>query len=156
MNSIFTEKAWSEYLYWQNEDKKTLKRINLLLTDIQRNGPGARLGKAEILKGRRGYSKRIDDKNRLVYEFNNEVEQNYFLKENIISFIFFQILLNHCSSFISISCVVLIELLSFFTTSVFSLNKLSGLYFSRNSYSSLFNLSCSSFNNLSRSSLDIR
>ena len=51
MNSIFTEKAWSEYLYWQNEDKKTLKRINLLLTDIQRNGPGARLGKAEILKG---------------------------------------------------------------------------------------------------------
>lgn len=70
MNSIFTERAWAEYLSWQNEDKKTLKRINLLLTDIQRNGINSRLGKSEILKNRQGYSKRIDDKNRLVYDFN--------------------------------------------------------------------------------------
>ena len=47
MNSIFTEKAWSEYLRWQNEDKKTLKRINMLLTDIQRNGINSRIGKKQ-------------------------------------------------------------------------------------------------------------
>ncbi len=70
MNSIFTEKAWSDYLSWQNQDKKTLKKINTLLIDIQRNGSGSRLGKAEILKNRKGYSKRIDNKNRLIYDFN--------------------------------------------------------------------------------------
>ena len=70
MNSTFTEKAWSEYLNWQNQDKKTLKKINALLMDIQRNGRDSRLGKAEILKNRKGYSKRIDDKNRLIYDFN--------------------------------------------------------------------------------------
>jgi len=39
--------------------------------DIQRNGRDSRLGKAEILKNRKGYSKRIDDKNRLIYDFNS-------------------------------------------------------------------------------------
>ncbi len=72
MNSIFTEKAWSEYLSWQNEDKKTLKKINTLLADIQRNGIDSRIGKAEILKNRKGYSKRIDNKNRLIYDFNEK------------------------------------------------------------------------------------
>lgn len=71
MNSTFTEKAWSEYLNWQNQDKKTLKKINTLLMDIQRNGIDSRLGKVEILKNRKGYSKRIDDKNRLIYDFNS-------------------------------------------------------------------------------------
>ena len=50
MNSIFTEKAWADYLSFQ-DDKKTLKRINLLLQDIQRNGVNSRLGQSEILKG---------------------------------------------------------------------------------------------------------
>ncbi len=71
MNSIFTERGWKDYLSWQNEDKKTLKRINMLLTDIQRNGADSRIGKAEILKNREGYSKRIDKANRLVYTFNS-------------------------------------------------------------------------------------
>lgn len=71
MNSIFTERAWSDYLSWQNEDKKTLKKINMLLADIQRNGINSRIGKGEILKNIQGYSKRIDGKNRLVYNFNN-------------------------------------------------------------------------------------
>jgi len=71
MNSIFTERAWKDYLSWQNEDKKTLKRINMLITDIQRNGVDSRVGKAEILKNREGYSKRIDKANRLVYTFNS-------------------------------------------------------------------------------------
>ena len=72
MNSIFTEKAWSDYLSWQNEDKKTLKKINKLLADIQRNGINSRIGKAGILKNRQGYSKRIDEKNRLVYDFDDK------------------------------------------------------------------------------------
>ena len=39
MSSIsFSESAWEEYCYWQTQDKKTLKRINLLLIDVQRNG----------------------------------------------------------------------------------------------------------------------
>ena len=71
MNSIFTEKGWKDYLSWQNEDKKTLKRINMLLSDIQRNGVDSRVEKAEILKNREGYSKRIDKANRLVYTFNS-------------------------------------------------------------------------------------
>lgn len=70
MNSIFTERGWKDYLSWQNEDKKMLKKINILLTDIQRNGIDSRMGKAEILKNKEGYSKRIDKANRLVYTFN--------------------------------------------------------------------------------------
>lgn len=71
MNSVFTERAWKDYLSWQNEDKKTLKKINMLLADIQRNGVDSRVGKAEILKNKEGYSKRIDKANRLVYTFNS-------------------------------------------------------------------------------------
>ncbi len=71
MNSIFTERAWNDYLNWQKEDKKILKKINILLADIQRNGINSRLGKGEILKSIQGYSKRIDEKNRLVYTFNS-------------------------------------------------------------------------------------
>lgn len=72
MNSIFTERGWKEYLSWQNEDKKTLKKINMLLADIQKNGKDSRVGKAEILKNREGFSKRIDKANRLVYTFNSD------------------------------------------------------------------------------------
>ena len=74
MNNIsFTNKAWEEYCYWQTQDKKTLKRINLLLQDIQRNNFTG-IGKPEPLKNDlTGYwSRRIDDTNRLVYRINNE------------------------------------------------------------------------------------
>ena len=74
MSSIsFTESAWEEYCYWQTQDKKTLKRINLLLTDVQRNGFTG-LGKPEPLKENlSGYwSRRIDDVNRLVYKIEND------------------------------------------------------------------------------------
>lgn len=59
---VFTEQAWSEYLYWQGQDKKTLKRINSLLKDIQRDYFDG-LGKPEALKNDlSGYwSRRIDD-----------------------------------------------------------------------------------------------
>lgn len=71
---VFTERAWEEYLYWQTQDKKTLKRINQLLKDIDRNGFGG-LAKTEPLKGDlSGYwSKRIDDANRLVFRLSDNL-----------------------------------------------------------------------------------
>ena len=69
----FTEIAWEEYLYWQTQDKKTLKRINLLLKDISRNSFEG-IGKPEPLKNPlSGYwSRRIDDVNRLVYKADSD------------------------------------------------------------------------------------
>lgn len=75
MNKLsFTELAWEQYLYWQVQDKKTLKRINMLLKDIQRNAFEG-IGLPEPLKNDlSGYwSRRIDEKNRLVYRLNDEV-----------------------------------------------------------------------------------
>ena len=68
MNVIFTPRAWYEYTGWQLEDKKTLKRINKLINDIDRNG-NTGIGKPEPLKNWQGcWSRRIDDVNRLVYK----------------------------------------------------------------------------------------
>lgn len=66
----FTGQGFSDYLYWQTQDKKTLKKINSLLADIQRNGAMQGIGKPEPLKYRPGYSRRIDEQNRLVYEID--------------------------------------------------------------------------------------
>ena len=65
---VFTTDAWDDYLYWQGQDKKILKRINLLIQDAQRQ-PFTGLGKPEPLKENlSGYwSRRIDDTHRLVY-----------------------------------------------------------------------------------------
>ncbi|MBQ9492658.1 MAG: Txe/YoeB family addiction module toxin [Oscillibacter sp.] len=66
---IWSDEAWADYLYWQSQDKKTLKRINQLIRDIERNGCLTGLGKPEALRGnlQGEYSRRIDDTNRLVY-----------------------------------------------------------------------------------------
>lgn len=66
----FSKNAFEEYVSWQKEDKKTLKKINDLLEDIRRNGALEGIGKPEALKHRSGYSRRIDEKNRLVYEID--------------------------------------------------------------------------------------
>lgn len=68
MIKIWTDIAWEDYIYWQAQDKKTLKRINILLKDIDRGGYSG-IGKSEPLKGDlQGYwSRRIDESNRLVY-----------------------------------------------------------------------------------------
>lgn len=63
----FAEDAWDEYLYWQKQDRKTLKRINALLKEVQRT-PFEGTGKPEPLKNTVNWSRRIDEKNRLVYE----------------------------------------------------------------------------------------
>ena len=69
MNIVFTKSAWEDYLYWQNNDKKTLKRINTLIKDIKRSTTEG-IGKPEPLKfSLSGYwSRRIDEENRLVYK----------------------------------------------------------------------------------------
>lgn len=71
MIKIWDDEAWEDYLYWQTQDRKTLKRINLLIQDIDRNGYSG-IGKPEPLKGNmQGYwSRRIDEVNRLVYRIN--------------------------------------------------------------------------------------
>jgi toxin YoeB len=67
MKVTFTELGLSEYIEWQTEDRKTLRRINELIRSIQRDGFMKGIGKPEPLKGRKGYSRRIDDGNRLAY-----------------------------------------------------------------------------------------
>lgn len=67
INITFSPDGWADYLYWQSEDRKTLKRINQLLRDIQRNGLSEGLDKPEPLRHVKEWSRRIDDKNRLVY-----------------------------------------------------------------------------------------
>lgn len=69
----FAEDAWEEYLYWQSQDKKTVKKINSLLKSIQRE-PFAGEGKPEPLKGNLNgeWSRRINEKDRLVYTVDHE------------------------------------------------------------------------------------
>ena len=73
MNKVWHDKAWYEYVAWQTEDKKTLKRINDLLKDIDRH-PFSGIGKPEPLKGdKQGYwSRRIDETNRIVYRIERD------------------------------------------------------------------------------------
>ncbi len=71
MEKVWSDKAWDDYLYWLNQDKKTLIRINRLLKDIERNGADQGIGKPEPLKYRGGWSRRIDERNRLLYDIVN-------------------------------------------------------------------------------------
>ncbi len=73
MQKIWQDGAWAEYLEWQREDKKTLRRINQLLKDIDRNG-NTGIGKPEPLKGdfKGWWSRRIDEKNRLIYRIGEK------------------------------------------------------------------------------------
>ena len=74
MKIIWFEEAWADYLYWQTQDKKTIKRINQLLQDATRNGYTG-IGKPEPLKGEFSgfWSRRIDEVNRFVYRINDGV-----------------------------------------------------------------------------------
>jgi toxin YoeB len=70
---VFSTAAWDQYLYWQSTDKKVLKRINLLIKEIQRE-PYEGIGKPESLKhGLAGYwSRRINDEHRIVYKYQDD------------------------------------------------------------------------------------
>lgn len=70
---IWTDQGWEDYLYWQNQDKKTLKRINKLIEDTKRT-PFYGIGKPEPLKENLAgfWSRRIDETNRLIYSIDDE------------------------------------------------------------------------------------
>lgn len=74
MKLLWDETAWADYVWWQQQDRKVHKRINLLLTDVQRRGNDG-IGKPEPLKHQfSGYwSRRITDEHRLVYRVDEDV-----------------------------------------------------------------------------------
>lgn len=65
----WTREAWDDYLYWQTQDRKTLRRVNLLIADVLRDDPFEGIGKPEPLKHALAgaWSRRIDEANRLIY-----------------------------------------------------------------------------------------
>lgn len=74
MHKVWFDEAWEDYVFWLSQDKKTIKRINALIKDIERNRFEG-MGKPEPLKGDlAGFrSRRIDETNRIVYRFCGEV-----------------------------------------------------------------------------------
>ena len=76
MNKRFTANGWADYVFWETEDRKTLRKINRLIDDISRNGNSG-IGKPEPLIGDLSgfWSRRINEKDRLVYRINgNDIE----------------------------------------------------------------------------------
>ena len=73
LDVLFLPEDWEDYLYWQTQDKKTLRRVNPLIRDIQRD-PFEGIGKPEPLRENRSgwWSRRIDDVNRIVYKVETE------------------------------------------------------------------------------------
>ena len=73
MEKLWSDAAWSDYCWWQTQDKKTLKRINNLIKEIERNPNDKTIGKGELLTGGKAgmRSARIDETNRLVYTIEN-------------------------------------------------------------------------------------
>ena len=76
MIKLWSDRAWEEYVWWQEQDRKTLRRINKLITDIERNGEAEGIGKPEPLKENlSGYwSRHINEKDRLIYRINEDGE----------------------------------------------------------------------------------
>ena len=74
MKTSWFDEAWDDYLYWQTQDKRTLRRINELIKDAKRNGYSG-IGQPEALKGEFSgfWSRRIDEANRLVYRIRGDV-----------------------------------------------------------------------------------
>jgi toxin YoeB len=70
----WTAEGWEDYLYWQTQDRKTLKRINTLIGDILRDDPFGGIGKPEPLKHALAgaWSRRVDESNRIVYVVNEQ------------------------------------------------------------------------------------
>jgi len=73
MTKLWHDDAWDDYLYWQTQDRKTLRRINKLLEDVERNGYSC-IGKPEPLKGDLSglWSLEIDQKNRIVFRIDED------------------------------------------------------------------------------------
>ena len=71
MKLAWADDGWDDYVYWQTEDKRTLKKINSLIKSINRDGPLKGEGHPEPLKYRPGYSRTINEKDRLVYDIED-------------------------------------------------------------------------------------
>lgn len=72
MNKLFEDQGFDDYIYWHKQDPKTFDKINQLLKSIERDGILSGLDKPERLKYGAGYSRRIDEANRLVYKIEND------------------------------------------------------------------------------------
>ena len=72
MNKLFEDQGFVDYIHWRHHDLKTFDKINRLLKSIERDGIMHGEGKPERLKYNAGYSRRIDETNRLVYEVEND------------------------------------------------------------------------------------
>ena len=70
---LFEEDSLEEFMYWANNDRKILNKIKKLFDDIERNGVAKGIGKPERLKHKPGWSRRIDNEHRLVYEVKNNI-----------------------------------------------------------------------------------
>ncbi len=72
MRTLWEDRAWDDYIFWQTQDRKTLKRINALIKDTKRS-PFEGIGKPEPLKDNLAgmWSRRIDEENRVVYYVEN-------------------------------------------------------------------------------------
>lgn len=77
MNVQFSDRAWEDYTYWQQYDRKLVKKINALLSDISRDSPYEGIGKPEPLKHAFSgfWSRRINDEHRLVYRVCDDMIQ---------------------------------------------------------------------------------
>jgi len=77
MNVQFSDRAWEDYTYWQQYDRKLVKKINALLSDISRDSPYEGIGKPEPLKHAFSgfWSRRINDEHRLVYRVCDDIIQ---------------------------------------------------------------------------------
>lgn len=73
MKVTFTSRGWADYLWWQTNDRKTRKRINLLITDAVRNGHQG-IGKPEPLRHDLSgfWSRRVTSEHRLVYKLDDD------------------------------------------------------------------------------------
>ena len=83
MDKIWTDDAWEQYLYWQTQDWRTLKKLNKLLEDIDRNGNDG-IGHPEPLKDNLSglWSREIDEKNRLIYKIDGDCVRIYQCKNH--------------------------------------------------------------------------
>ena len=74
MQKLWSDIAWEQFQEWESRDRKTLRRLHLLLQSIDRNGYSC-LGKPEPLKGNRAgwWSVRLDDANRLIFRIENDI-----------------------------------------------------------------------------------
>ena len=83
MDKVWIDDAWEQYLYWQEQDRKTLKKLNKLINDIERNGNSG-IGHPEPLKDNLSglWSREIDKKNRLIYKIDGDCIKIYQCKSH--------------------------------------------------------------------------